>query len=258
MMTGHVMEPQIIEASSANMHHLRDGEADMVFTSPPYFSDATEEKLRVPLRAQTEVAQVQSELTDFAAGLRANFEEIARVIKPGGFLVLQTKSIRYGHYLLPLADVHCELVMNTGLGLITRVEWLSSKPNPARWPGFKRRPTVGSFRALDTETFLVFSKDGITKCDNLVEGLDGAVTELLQPLWRTAPALGIRHAFGSPPEVVRRFIKLYSQPGDLIVEPFSGYGTTLVEARRLGRRCIGYEISHECVEIMRQRLQCSS
>jgi len=246
--------PQVIEASSANMHHLRDGQADMVFTSPPYFSDQTEEKLRLPIQSQTGVPAVQSELVEFAASLRANFEEIARVLKPGGFLVLQTKSIRYGGQLLPLADIHCELVMNTGLGLITRVEWLSSKPNPARWPSFRRKPLVGNFRVMDTETFMVFSKGTVTQPEDIVEGIDGKEAELLLPLWRTAPALGKRHAFGSPPEVVRRFIRLYSRPGDLVVEPFSGYGTTLIEARRLGRRAIGYEVSRECVQIIEERL----
>jgi hypothetical protein len=255
MMTDRLTKPQIIEASSANMYHLQDGQVDMVFTSPPYFSDETEEKLRLPLQSQTEGSAVLSELVEFAASLRANFEEITRVIKPGGFLVLQTKSIRYGRLLLPLADIHCELVMNTGLGLVTRVEWLSSRPHPARWPSFKRKPTVGAFQAMDTETFMVFSKGEITGCEDLVEGIDGMEAKLMLPLWRTSPALGKRHAFGSPPEVVRRFIRLYSRPGELVVEPFCGFGTTLVEAQRLGRRSIGYEISRECIQVIEERLQ---
>jgi len=254
-MTTSPTKLQIIEGSSASMFHLRDGQADLVFTSPPYFSDKTEEKLRLPLKAQTDSSAIQSELVEFAASLRTNFQEIARVIKLGGFLVLQTKSIRYGRHLLPLADIHCEMVMNTGLDLVTRVEWLSSNPHPARWPSFKRQPMVGSFRAMDTETFLVFSKGEIAEPSHRVEGFDEMEAELMLPLWRTAPALGARHAFGSPPEVVRRFIRLYTQPGDLVVEPFSGYGTTLVEAGRLGRRAIGYEISRECIQVIKERLQ---
>jgi site-specific DNA-methyltransferase (adenine-specific) len=41
---------------------------------------------------------------------------------------------------------------------------------------------------------------------------------------------------------VRRFIALYSEPGDLVVDPFAGHGTTLRVALAMGRRAIGYEI----------------
>lgn len=45
------------------------------------------------------------------------------------------------------------------------------------------------------------------------------------------------------PIFVREAIKTFSQPGDLIVDPFVGGGTTLVEAKLLGRHSIGFDIS---------------
>jgi hypothetical protein len=45
------------------------------------------------------------------------------------------------------------------------------------------------------------------------------------------------------PEAVAEFaIQRYSQPGDLVLDPFAGFGTTLVVAERLGRSSIGCEI----------------
>jgi DNA modification methylase len=41
------------------------------------------------------------------------------------------------------------------------------------------------------------------------------------------------------PAVARQAIAAYSQPGDLVVDPMCGIGTTLVEAIRLGRDAIG-------------------
>ena len=44
-----------------------------------------------------------------------------------------------------------------------------------------------------------------------------------------------------------------SQPGDLVLDPFAGYGTTVVVAERMGRRAIGIELIPEHLEIARHR-----
>lgn len=44
------------------------------------------------------------------------------------------------------------------------------------------------------------------------------------------------------PELARAAIRRYSEPGDLVLDPMCGIGTTLVEAIHLGRRAIGVEL----------------
>jgi tRNA G10 N-methylase Trm11 len=44
------------------------------------------------------------------------------------------------------------------------------------------------------------------------------------------------------PELARRAITAYSRPGELVVDPMCGIGTTLVEAVHLGRRALGVEL----------------
>jgi modification methylase len=44
------------------------------------------------------------------------------------------------------------------------------------------------------------------------------------------------------PELARRAIERYSDPGDLVVDPMCGVGTTLVEAIHLDRRALGVEL----------------
>ena len=64
----------------------------------------------------------------------------------------------------------------------------------------------------------------------------------------TAPVSGLTHNFYKyparfSPKLVRAVIELFSEPGDLILDPFMGGGTTLVEALALGRHVIGTDIN---------------
>ena len=45
-----------------------------------------------------------------------------------------------------------------------------------------------------------------------------------------------------------------TDPGDVVLDPFAGYGTTLAVAERLGRRAIGVELLSEHIEIARGRM----
>jgi modification methylase len=62
------------------------------------------------------------------------------------------------------------------------------------------------------------------------------------------------HPAAFPVELPRRLIKLYSYPGDLIVDPFAGSGSTILAAASLGRWAYGCDISQRYVAIARARL----
>jgi len=50
------------------------------------------------------------------------------------------------------------------------------------------------------------------------------------------------------------FVKGYSNPGDLIYDPFGGGGTTAVAAQKHGRKWIMTEIHKEYIEIAQKRI----
>jgi site-specific DNA-methyltransferase (adenine-specific) len=54
--------------------------------------------------------------------------------------------------------------------------------------------------------------------------------------------------------LLERVIEIATDPGDLVVDPFCGSGTTLVAAKILGRNSIGLDSSEEAVDLARQRL----
>jgi site-specific DNA-methyltransferase (adenine-specific) len=53
------------------------------------------------------------------------------------------------------------------------------------------------------------------------------------------------HPTQKPEELVRKFVLASSQPGDLVIDPFSGSGTTVVVAEQLGRRWMGCDLDEE-------------
>ena len=62
------------------------------------------------------------------------------------------------------------------------------------------------------------------------------------------------HPCQMPEAVLERIVKVASNPGDLVLDPFAGSGTTLAVAKRLGRRYLGTELSAHYAERVRERL----
>lgn len=62
------------------------------------------------------------------------------------------------------------------------------------------------------------------------------------------------HPAAFPLELPRRLVQLLSFPGDVVLDPFCGSGTTLVAAMELGRQAIGYDRSRAYVDSALRRI----
>jgi site-specific DNA-methyltransferase (adenine-specific) len=62
------------------------------------------------------------------------------------------------------------------------------------------------------------------------------------------------HPCNKPPSVVTDLIAKLSLPGDVVIDPFVGSGTTLRSARDLGRKAIGIEVEERYCEMAARRL----
>jgi DNA modification methylase len=62
------------------------------------------------------------------------------------------------------------------------------------------------------------------------------------------------HGCQMPEQLLGRIIRTCSNPGDIVLDPFSGSATTLAVAKKLGRRFIGFDISEQYVRYGRERL----
>lgn len=78
----------------------------------------------------------------------------------------------------------------------------------------------------------------------------------LRSVWWLSPAqYGEGHFAVMPDTLARICILAGSRPGDTVLDPFLGAGTSAVVADRLGRHCIGIELNPEYVEIARRRVE---
>ncbi len=57
-----------------------------------------------------------------------------------------------------------------------------------------------------------------------------------------------------PPQMTRALILRYTDPGDTVLDPMVGSGTTCIEAKLLGRNCIGVDINYNAVILTLYRL----
>lgn len=66
---------------------------------------------------------------------------------------------------------------------------------------------------------------------------------------------GCKHPAIYPLYIIKELIKLLSIPGEIILDPFIGSGTTAVAAKELGRRYIGIDINEEYCKYAKVRLE---
>ena len=77
--------------------------------------------------------------------------------------------------------------------------------------------------------------DGLRELLHADIGFHGSDGSFATHAWHPFPAK-------FPPQLPGFFIEALSRPGDLVLDPMAGSGTTLVEAQRLGRRALGCDI----------------
>ena len=110
-----------------------------------------------------------------------------------------------------------------------------------------------------------------TGTDRLTDGttrkIDGGVvadTKCRGTIWRYSTSnsegnsLKMEHPATFPDKMAGDLIEAFSNPGDLVLDPTCGSGTTLIEAIKSDRRALGFEINPEYAAIGRKRVLAES
>lgn len=91
-----------------------------------------------------------------------------------------------------------------------------------------------------------------------LNALDGKTwTRYSISIWeigKTTEESRLKHPALFPQKLVERLLKIYTKPGDTVLDPFMGAGSTLLAAQQLGCHAIGFDISPKYIQLAKKRL----
>ncbi len=245
------------------MDLIPDVSVHLVVTSPPYWN------LKDYGRSDA-IGQSSSTYEEYLGEICAVFKECVKKLVPDGKLIvnimpilLPGKTSKFKRRITKTVLTDLEEYMNSLGNMYFHSLYIWDKRKAVRfssWGSYPYPPNLLS--TYPYEWIIVFSKIGrrprVKKAiKELSKITHEEFTEWVQnSIWDFQPASAKQegHPAPFPEELPRRCIKLYSFPGDTILDPFAGSGTTLKVAKELGRNSIGYEINPRYTELIRDKL----
>jgi len=251
------------------LRNLADASVDLIVTSPPY---ADQRK-----RTYGGVAP-----DEYVAWFQPISAELLRILKPSGTFILNIKErVVNGErhtYVLELI-----LAMRAQGWLWTEeLVWHKKNCYPGKWPNRFRDAwerllqfnKQKKFKMLQEEVMINTGDWAKTRLRNL------SITDKVRDESRVGSGFGKKienwvsrdkayptnvlhlatecsnrdHSAAFPEALPEWFIKLFTVPGDVVLDPFMGSGTTLRVARRLQRDAIGIDIHQDYIDRARAEL----
>lgn len=223
------------------MNQMNDSTIDLILTDPPYNIGQFAEERGNNLSSLRENNFISAnwdnkENEEWQQLMNSFFREAGRVIKNGGSMVIFTSVLKL--------DMIIQLGQKHGFYYKTVGVWHKSNPLPRNmnlhfvnstefWIYFTYNSKTGTFNNHG-EVIHDFIETGITPRREKEHGT---------------------HPTQKPLELMEHFIKLLSNEGDIILDPFMGTGVTGVACKRLNRNFIGIEIDKNYFDIACERVQ---
>lgn len=250
-------------------HILRQGDArdlsaiasesvHLVVTSPPYFN-------LKPYESDAGGGQLGriGDYESFLENLDQVWKECHRILVPGGRVccvvgdVLVPRRAGGRHWVLPLpADIQVRS-RQLFLDNLTPILWhkIANRTNEAGGgsSGFYGKPyQPGAVIKNDHEHILMLRKPGGYRQTPMVQKALSMLqrTEMdawMRPVWSDIRGASLRegHPAPYPVELAERLVRMFSFAGDIVLDPFSGTGSTAVAAIRTGRSSISIEVEEK-------------
>lgn len=212
-----------------------EAQVDHVITDPPYEVEAHTKRKRLAGKAAGGKRAVVDQHLDFApmtpALREAVSSQIERLTRRWALVFCQVEASHLWRE---------ELCEDSELEYIRTGIWWKPDAQPQKTGD---RPGVGY------ETFVIAHRTGRKRWNGR-----GKCARWTHPSAR-AEGTGAWHQTPKPEALMRELVVDFTDPGDVILDPFAGRGTTLVGALVEGRRAIGIELREQDCEAAAKRLE---
>ena len=234
------------------IQELEDNSVNLVVTSPPY----NLKNVSIHNHIEYNLYKDDRDYHEYINWLKEVFGLTYGKLTEDGRVCINIGDQKNG--AIPTHFYIMNAMFELGYGYFTTIIW--NKSQTARrtaWGSFMS-PSCPSF-PTPFEYILVFYKS-VRKLTHK------ATTDLIKKefidwslaIWNITGEVRMKkfgHPAMFPEEIPKRLIKLFSYPGDVVLDPFNGLGTTCKVAKELGRQYIGFEIDELYYEKSLERLK---
>jgi len=162
--------------------------------------------------------------------------ELARVTRKGGALVVFMAAIK--------VETIIRLAQAAGFYYKTTGVWHKTNPMPRNMNLHYINSTESWIYFINQAKTGTFNNDGRALHDYIESGVTPASEKRHG-----------KHPTQKPLAVMRHFIETLTNPGDTVLDPFAGSGSTLVAAAELGRAPLGIELDQAYCDLINARLR---
>lgn len=248
----------LLHGDALSLGFLGQRQIPLILTSVPYFDI-------VDYGAdQGQLAQLRS-YQDFLGAMETWLNECLNVLTPGGRLVINVGDVlrsrkRHGkHHVLPLTDDLVVRACQMGFEKLNGIIWnkignLNYEQGGAGILGQPGQPN--QVIALEYEHILNLRKPGPYRQPTPAQREHAHISRAehntwFRQIWSDIPGArsSKRHPCPFPEELPYRIIRMFSFPGDTVVDPFAGSFTTTRAAMRAGRNSVGLDVNPAYVEV---------
>ncbi|HEY6445783.1 MAG TPA: site-specific DNA-methyltransferase [Acidobacteriaceae bacterium] len=243
----------LIHGDARRMSSLRAESIQLVLTSPPYWN------LKRYDDADGQLGHIEN-YEDFLEQIEKVWRRCYDLLIPGGRLIcvvgdvcLSRRKNGGRHTVVPLHSSIQEACRKIGFDNLAPIIWhkiANAAYEVSGGGGFLGKPyEPNSVIKNDVEFILMLRKPGGYRKPDVARRILSLISadnyqEWFQQIWSGLTGASTReHPAPYPEELAKRLIRMFSFVGDVVLDPFSGSGTTAVAAAGTGRNSIGYEIS---------------
>jgi DNA modification methylase len=248
---------QLVTGSSENILELLPdikGRVSLAVTSPPYHNAISyETHVKNPLANYRERENVNY-ATEYLELLDRVWSQVFLTLKPGGYFAINVGTVLDKGYQYPLPQDIVARLQNAQepWEFVRTIFWNKVTAGVKRAGSVIKHKLPGYwYPNIMTEHIIVVRRPGPH------QGVSQSVPkEWWENIWDLAPTppRTIEHPAPFPEDLPHRLIRMLTEPGDLILDPFNGSGTTTKAAFQLGRESVGFDLSATYTEYARKRL----